>query len=164
MIEIVPIEPDHIESFHQTLDFVARERRYLAMLEAPAIESFRVFVQDIISHVHPQFVALSDGEVVGWCDVLPKGRPIYAHSGVLGMGLLPPFRGQGIGRRLIQRTLEAARATGLSRIELTVREENKNAIALYEKAGFVAEGLQRKAIKLDGKFENQLVMALLFES
>jgi hypothetical protein len=34
MIEIVPIEPDHIESFHRTLDFVAREQRYLAMLEA----------------------------------------------------------------------------------------------------------------------------------
>ena len=27
MVEIVPIAPEHIESFHRTLDFVARERR-----------------------------------------------------------------------------------------------------------------------------------------
>ncbi len=161
MIEIVPIGPEHIESFHRTLDFVARERRYLALLEAPPIESFRTFVQDVIKQGH-QLVALSEGEVVGWCDVRPKGRPIYAHSGVLGMGLLPPFRGRGVGRRLIQRTLETARAAGLSRIELTVREDNKNAIALYEKVGFTAEGLQRNAFKLDGQYANVIMMAVLF--
>src|SRR5262245_20015698 len=29
-VEITPIQPDHIASFHRALDFVARERRYLA--------------------------------------------------------------------------------------------------------------------------------------
>jgi ribosomal protein S18 acetylase RimI-like enzyme len=134
MVEIVAIGRDHIESFHRTLGMVARERRYLALPEAPPIAQFHSFVQDVIRQGRPQFAALSDGEVVGWCDVLPKGRPIYAHSGVLGMGLLPTFRGQGIGRRLLQRTLDAARAAGLSRIELTVREENANAIGLYRSA------------------------------
>src|SRR5262249_53955175 len=130
MIEIVPIAPGHIDSFHRTLDLVARERRYLALLEAPPIEEFRGFVLNVISRGYPQFVTLSDGEVVGWCDVLPKGRPIYAHAGVLGMGLLPPFRGLGLGRRLLRQTVDAARANGLSRVELTVREDNANAIAL----------------------------------
>jgi hypothetical protein len=31
MNEIVPIQPDHIGSFHRTFDFVARERRYPAL-------------------------------------------------------------------------------------------------------------------------------------
>ena len=163
MVEIVPIGPEHIESFHRTLDFVARERRYLALLEAPGIEQFRPFVEDVIRQGHAQFAASSDGEVVGWCDVLPRGRPIYAHVGVLGMGLLPPFRGQGIGRRLIEKALDAARSLGLSRIELTVRQDNLSAIALYEKTGFVAEGVQRNAIKLDGQHANLVMMALLFE-
>jgi ribosomal protein S18 acetylase RimI-like enzyme len=161
MIEIVPIEPDHIESFHRTLDFVARERRYLAFLEAPPIEQFRAYVRDIINQGHPQFVALSDGGVVGWCDVRSKGRPIYAHSGVLGMGLLPLFRGQGVGRRLIETTLDAARRLGLSRIELTVRQDNASAIALYKKVGFVTEGLQRNAFKVEGQYANLIMMALL---
>ena len=163
MIEIVPIESDHIDGFHRTLDFVARERRYLALLEAPPVEAFRAFVQDIIKQGRPQFVALSKGDVVGWCDVLPKGRSVYAHVGVLGIGLLPPFRGQGIGRRLIEKTLDAARSLGLWRIELTVREDNPNAIALYKKIGFVAEGVQRNAIELDGQYRNLVMMALLFE-
>jgi ribosomal protein S18 acetylase RimI-like enzyme len=163
MIEIVPISPAHIDSFHRALDLVVRERRYLALLEAPPIEEFRGFVQNIIRRGYPQFVALSVGEVVGWCDVLPKTWPIYAHTGVLGVALLPPLRGQGVGRRLITRTLEAARAYGLSRVELTVRENNRNAIALYRKFGFETEGLKRNALKIDGRHENLVLMALLFE-
>jgi len=107
-VEIVLIAQDHIESFHRALDFVARERRYLSFLEAPPLESVRAFVLDNISHGYPQLVALSAGQVVGWCDVVPKPRPIYAHVGVLGMGLLPEFRGQGLGDRLIRQTLAAA--------------------------------------------------------
>ncbi len=162
MIEIVPITTDHIDSFHRTLDFVARERRFLALMEAPPIESTRAFVQGIIKQGHPQFVAVSASEVIGWCDALPKPRPVHAHVGVLGMGLLPPFRGQGIGRQLIEKTLDAARDLGLSRIELTVREDNANAMALYEKIGFVAEGVQRNAFKVDGQYVNLVMMAQLF--
>jgi hypothetical protein len=76
-VEIVPVAQGHIESFHQALDIVARERRYLAFLEAPPIESTRGFIFNNIEHGYPQLVALSAGEVVGWCDVIPKPRPIY---------------------------------------------------------------------------------------
>jgi hypothetical protein len=69
-IEIVPIAQGHIDGFHRALDIVARERRYLAFLEAPPIEATRTFVLDNIKRGYPQFVAVSsNGEVVGWCDV-----------------------------------------------------------------------------------------------
>ena len=161
-VEIVPITQDHIESFHRALDFVARERRYLAFLEAPPLESTRAFVLNNIKQGYPQLVAVSAGEVVGWCDVMPKPRPIYAHGGVLGMGLLPQFRRQGIGERLIRQSLAAARAFGLHRVELTVRENNAGAIELYKKVGFAIEGLQRDAIQVDGAYENVILMAMLF--
>ena len=161
-VEIVPITQGHIESFHRALDIVARERRYLAFLEAPPIESTRAFILNNIEHGYPQLVALSAGEFVGWCDVIPKTRPIYAHGGVLGMGLLPQFRHQGIGKRLILQALAAAQAFGMQRVELTVRENNANAIALYKKVGFEIEGVQRNAILLDGTYENLILMAVLF--
>ncbi len=162
VIEIVPITQGHIESFHKTLDVVARERRYLAFLEAPPLESTRAFILDMIEQGYPQLVALSAGEVIGWCDVTPKARPIYAHSGVLGMGLLPQFRRQGIGKRLIAQSLAAARSFGLQRVELMVRENNRGAIALYKRMGFEIEGVQRNAILLDGTYENLILMAVLF--
>jgi ribosomal protein S18 acetylase RimI-like enzyme len=159
---IVPIAEGHIESFHRTLDIVARERRYLAFLEAPPLPSTRIFILDMIGQGYPQFVAMADGEVAGWCDIIPNSRPIKAHCGVLGMGLLPQFRGRGLGRRLILRTLDAARAFGLTRVELSVREDNANAIALYRTVGFVEEGVQRNAVRVDDNYENVVAMARLF--
>jgi ribosomal protein S18 acetylase RimI-like enzyme len=161
VVEIVPITQDHIDGFHRALDFVAREGRYLAFVEGPPLENTRAFVLDHIQRGHPQFVAISAGEVVGWCDVTPKERPIYAHGGVLGIGLLPRFRGQGIGTNLIRSTLAATRTIGLHRVELTVRQNNTRAIELYKKAGFAVEGLQRDAVQIDGLYENIVCMAIL---
>src|SRR5258707_4706547 len=129
IIEIVPITQGHIGSFHKTLDIVARERRYLSFLEAPPFEATRAFILDMIEQNYPQLVVLSGGEVIGWCDVTPKPRPIYAHSGVLGMGLLPQFRRQGIGKRVILQALAAARAFRLQPVELTGPGNHKKAIA-----------------------------------
>lgn len=56
-----------------------------------------------------------------------------------------------------------AQLKGLTRIELTVREHNKAAIALYEKYGFIKEGVHKNAVRIDGEYENHIFMALLFE-
>ena len=93
---------------------------------------------------------------------IPKDRPVYAHAYVLGMGLLPPFRGRGVGTRLMTTVLAAARRAGLHRVELTVRESNTAAIALYRTMGFEVEGCFRDAVRVDGAYENVLGMARLF--
>ncbi len=79
------------------------------------------------------------------------------------MGVLVSHRSQGIGKALIQAALEKARDIGLTRVELTVREENIRAKALYEKFGFVIEGFHRNAVKIGEKYENHLSMAVLFQ-
>jgi RimJ/RimL family protein N-acetyltransferase len=160
-VEITRMAAEYVEGFHRALDFVARERRYLAFLEAPPLESTRQFVLNNIAKGYPQFVAVTNGIVVGWCDVIPKSRPIHAHSGVLGMGLLPPFRGQGHGVALIQATLSEARRVGLVRFELTVHADNKRAIALYERLGFKKEGTMKSAALIDEHYKDVILMAIV---
>ncbi|MDM9644383.1 GNAT family protein [Rhizobium sp. S163] len=158
---IEPIAERHIESFHQALDTVARERRYLTFLEAPPLESTRDFVRDMIANGHSQFVAVSDGSVIGWCDIRRHSQPVHAHGGSLGMGLVPAFRGQGLGERLIRLTVDDALAKGLLRIELSVHADNVRAIRLYERVGFVREGVGRHAVCIDGRFLDVIQMALV---
>lgn len=161
---IVPIQEEHIDAFWAVLDSVARERQFLAFLEGPPMQSTRDFVLGQIRTNWPQVVAMHQEQLVGWCDISPLDRPVFAHIGSLGMGVLAAYRGQGIGTALISTALQMARAKGLTRIELTVREQNKPAIALYEKHGFVIEGVHKNGVCIDGKYENHLFMALLFDS
>jgi ribosomal protein S18 acetylase RimI-like enzyme len=160
-VEIVPIEAKHIEGFRRAVDQVARERKYLAMLEAPPLEKVSVLVLDNIANHHSQFVAVDDDDVVGWCDVLPKERPVYRHCGVLGMGVVASWRRKGHGRALLSAGLSHAARQGLVRIELVVRADNIRAISLYQRAGFETEGVLRDAARVDGKYYDLFLMSLI---
>jgi ribosomal protein S18 acetylase RimI-like enzyme len=155
--------PADVESFRSCLDAVARERRWLALLEAPPLDEVRRFFESQRRRGMIQFVAAAAARVVGWCDVIPKNVEGFRHSSDLGMGLLAEQRGRGLGRALLERTLEATRRSGLLRVELEVYATNTAAIALYERCGFRHEGLRRRARLLDGSADDVVEMALLFD-
>jgi ribosomal protein S18 acetylase RimI-like enzyme len=50
--------------------------------------------------------------------------------------VVPGHRGQGIGRTLLEATMEAAREAGATHIELTTGETDTEARSLYESSGF----------------------------
>lgn len=158
-ISVVPIGIQHIDGFRRCLDAVARERLHLGFLEAPPLERIRTFVETNIAEDLPQFVAVRDGEVVGWCDISPEELPGFTHCGHLGMGVRKEWRRKGAGRRLLQATVEKAKAKGLERIELEVYASNRAAIALYEQEGFRTEGVKRRGRKLDGRYDDVVFMA-----
>ena len=160
-ILIQPASLDLADGFWRALDVVAREHRYLIFQEAPPLESTRKFIAQVLAKGWSQFYALHDGKVVGWCDVVRDERPGMTHVGRLGIGLLPEFRGQKIGPRLLAATIADAFQKGLTRIELEVYAGNERAIALYKKFGFIEEGRKRHARCLDGVYEDSICMALL---
>ena len=135
-LAILPIQPAHIEGYRACLDAVAHEHAHLAMAAAPPLERLRAVVLDAIANGHPHLVALDDGRVVGWCDVTPRERRTPRDCGILGMGVLAPWRGKGHGWRMIRATIDGARAAGFRRVELTVHTSNVAAIGLYAKVGF----------------------------
>ena len=150
-----------LEGFWRCLDAVARERRYLALVEAPPLEEAQAFLEDARARGMVQLLAVAEGEVVGWCDAIPKPYEGMRHRASLGMGLLPAYRGRGLGTRLLVGTLEGAAAQGITRVELEVFATNERAIALYERHGFAHEGRKRGARVLDGRSEDILCMARL---
>jgi ribosomal protein S18 acetylase RimI-like enzyme len=160
-LQILPIGRAHLAGFHAAVDSVAKERRYLAMLEAPSFTRTRRLVLDSLRAGAVHMVAVAGDEVIGWCDLRPKTAPTLRHSAVLGMGILVAYRGQGIGRRMLAAALELAWARGIRRAELNVRSDNTAAIALYQRFGFVEEGTCRNYICIDGVDYDALLMARL---
>ncbi len=161
-VDIVPIAEQYIEGFWHALDTVAREHKYLAFLQAPPFAVTREWVLTQIRGNWPQVVAVHEGKVIGWCDITGLDRPVFAHRGVLGIGLLAPYRGKGIGKALMQKALELAQAQGLTRIELTVRKSNQPALSLYKSLGFQQEGIHKHALLFEGQYEDLISMALLY--
>jgi RimJ/RimL family protein N-acetyltransferase len=161
-IRVVPNGDAYVESFREALNAVARERKYIAFLEAPPLEEVRKFVQGNLRGGRPCFVALDGARVIGWCDISSLNRPVFAHAGILGMGVVDGYREQGVGTALISATLAAAKAAALTRVELTLHQHNLRAMKLYEKMGFVVEGVKRRGVCIDGEFEDLICMALLF--
>ena len=160
--QIVPLAERHIAGLRAVVDAVARERRYLAMLRGFPLGETRAFVRARLRCRDPFFVALTGSRVVGWCDVQRVPRDTMKHGGILGMGILDGFRAQGIGSALMHATLERAKKRGFTRVELTVRKDNRRAMALYKKFRFVAEGVKRNAFRIDGKYYDLFSMAVLF--
>ncbi len=161
---VAKITEQDTEGFHNALDIVCKEGLFLAFLEAPPLERCVAFVRRNIKNNYPQFVAKCGDKVVGWCDILPNAKSqSRMHMGVLGVGLLPEARGQGVGKKLLQATIDAAKAYGMTRIVLDVRSTNENAIALYKSLGFEIEGLHRNDLMIDGIYHHSYSMALLFE-
>lgn len=128
-------------------------------MEAPSFASTWEFVKGNLARGEIQLVAIEDGEVIGWCDILRRQFEGYRHCGTLGIGVLPEHRGRGVGKRLITEALRQAASKGIERVELEVYASNVRARALYEKLGFITEGRKRRARKLDGVYDDVIVMS-----
>lgn len=149
----------YIPSYHVALSTVASERVYIEMIESPPLEKVISFQRGLIARNGPVYYAINNDRVVGWCDVFPIENPRQSHRGGLGMGLIPEFRGQGLGSKLLKAVLDHAKNFGLEKVELNVYTSNSPAVALYRKFGFEQEGLIKKYRKLDGQYFDCLVMA-----
>jgi RimJ/RimL family protein N-acetyltransferase len=150
----------YFRSYYETLANVAAEKIYIEMTEPPPFEKVVSFQNALISKNGPVYYALLNDQVVGWCDAFPSDNPRLAHRASLGMGLLPEFRGQGLGTKLLSTVVKHAKVTGLEKMELHVYTSNLAAIALYTKLGFEEEGVIRRYRKLDGQYFDSMIMGL----
>jgi RimJ/RimL family protein N-acetyltransferase len=160
-IEIRPFQISDLENFNATLNTICAERRYLASVDGFSLEESRQFIQSGLNGGMIQQVAAVGNQIVGWCDVIPYPEPGFTHVARLGMGILKDFRGCGIGTRLLSACLAQAKDTPLEKVELHVFADNAAAIALYQKLGFQSEGCKQRGRKIDGKYQDIVLMALM---
>lgn len=75
-----------------------------------------------------------------------------------------PFQDKGIGSRAIEKLISMVKATAsYRRIEALVVPDNVRSIRILEKAGFEKEGMLRKVLKINGKWEDHNLYSFLIE-
>jgi ribosomal-protein-alanine N-acetyltransferase len=86
------------------------------------------------------WVAEFGGHVAGYAVIWYIG-----YEGELGnLAVAPEWRRRGVGRFLLDWTLDGARQSGVEKVFLEVRVSNRGAQQLYERRGFVKAGIRRR--------------------
>lgn len=113
------------------------------------------------SSTQAMFVAESKDKILGFAVGIGGSAHRSRHSVSLVMGVLHAYWNKGIGGALIQALEAWAKAKKMHRLELSVMAHNTRAIAFYEKYGFEREGIKRDALRIAGKYVNEIYMSKL---
>jgi putative acetyltransferase len=82
------------------------------------------------------WIAEDDSGLLGTCGLFPRDATTFE---LRKMYVDPRARGRGIGRRLLERALDAARDLGARSVVLDTLHTMEDAIRLYERYGFVRD-------------------------
>ncbi|MEK3888058.1 GNAT family N-acetyltransferase [Bacillus sp. FSL K6-3431] len=107
--------------------------------------------------------AFDDGvSLVGIVTFMRESSLKTGHKGnIFGMYVTPEGRGQGLGKSLMFELIRMVKNyDGLEQINLTVVSENDSAKKLYNSVGFEVYGVERKALKFNGRYFDEDLMVL----
>ncbi|MEK7513887.1 MAG: GNAT family protein [Patescibacteria group bacterium] len=94
---------------------------------------------------------------LGGCDIEKLGKR-QTHIGSFGIVLLKECRGQGIGYKLAQKTIQLAKEKlGIQQVVLNCFVNNEIGINFYKKLGFKQYGLHPKAVLYKGKCIDEIM-------
>ncbi len=133
------------------------------LYEQMEIRNFKSVFDDLVNR--KVLFVFEDGDIpTGMCKLVPQQQRNSHIVYLGGIAVHPFFAGKGEGIKMMQEIIEYAKQNGFLRIELSVASINEKAIRLYEKAGFVKEGLLKKFtyLKSENKFLDEVMMAYLF--
>jgi len=94
------------------------------------------------------------------CAEVELGFEAKSHVGNFGISVALEFRGQGIGEKLMELTINESikKLFGLRIVTLELFYENQIAQNLYRKLGFIEYGKLPNGLKRKGKFDDAIYM------
>lgn len=135
------------ERFHQEAIRERTQERWKRLLKEPGWRrSWGVFDGNLVVGS----ASLSGGEL-----------RTELHRVTLGMAVLRPYRGRGLGGRLLQEAIDWCRLQpSIEWLDLGVFGDNLPAQALYRKFGFQTIGEVRDRWRIDGRIIDEITMTL----
>ena len=106
-------------------------------------------------------VAIADGEIVATTAVIRDALSWSAHVADVRLLVLPESRGRGVGRALLEASMDHAIAQGATKLTARMTPDQVGAITLFEESGFRGEALLRDHVcDADGKAHDLAILSL----
>ncbi|MFT4024662.1 MAG: GNAT family N-acetyltransferase, partial [Flavihumibacter sp.] len=127
-------------------------RLVTADTEPVSVESRLQWFNEHDAHKRPLWVVEDAGKnIVGWVSFQSfYGRPAYDATAEISIYLAENQRGKGLGREILQYSLDKAPSLGISTILGFIFSHNVPSLRLFEKTGFGAWGVLPGIALLDG--------------
>jgi RimJ/RimL family protein N-acetyltransferase len=120
-------------------------------------------IQTAVDNSNLLLVAENDNNIVGFLSA-QRGKPNRVkHTAYIVVGIRKAYQGKGIGNIFFNKLDLWARQNTVTRLELTVMCPNNIAKHLYEKNGFVIEGIKKNSMLVDGEYVDEYYMAKIYE-
>ena len=100
------------------------------------------------------------GRVVGYIRLkTPTQLPENSHViQVQGLAVHPDARGHGAATALLTAAEQRVRARGARKLSLRVLSTNHAALGVYERLGFIREGVLREEFLINGSYVDDVLM------
>lgn len=168
--QVIKLRKVQVKDASLLLDFlteVNRETRNLSREPhevTMSLEDEIAFIKRVLDSENDSFfVAFDDESVIGTIGYHGSSLERLRHKVSLGISVLKRYHGKGIGSVLMEALIEEAKANKKHKIELEVRLDNKEAISLYEKFGFVVEGTRKDGFYAEERYIDLLLMGKILE-
>jgi len=108
------------------------------------------------------FGAFDGDELVGIVTIGRESHRHLAHKAlIMGMYVRGDRQGRGIGRALLQATLDLARSVAeIRQVNIIANAGNGPAQKLYESLGFRAYGREPRSMRIHGEWHDEVLMSL----
>ena len=160
-VTIRPARQDDIAGIVGTVRQVAREGTYI---EAENVAQQLDYEESLLRHNDFEsrvfFVATVEDEVVGWVHLDVPEIDKLEHTAELTVGIVEEYRGHGIGSRLLERGLEWAADTGLSKVYNSFPATNEAAIQFFDDHGGEIEAVRSDHYRIDGDPVDEVMMGI----
>ncbi|HBE85182.1 MAG TPA: N-acetyltransferase [Lachnoclostridium sp.] len=161
---IRPIEENDAESLWQMMSALDAETKYM-MYEPKErmknIDRIKSTIKEAVTGNNLFLVAEADHVIVGYISAQKGILRRVKHSAYIVVGIRAAYQRQGIGTSFFKQLDKWADEKGVTRFELTVMCINDAARRLYEKNGFVVEGIKKNSMVVDGTYVDEYYMAKL---
>lgn len=105
------------------------------------------------------YVAEYEGKVIGLGILMNHGNIRKRHVAAITLMVNSNYHNKGVGSLLMKNLIDLSKRLNIIRLELSVFRDNYKAINLYNKFGFVEEGIKIKSALKNGCYSDEVMMA-----
>lgn len=156
---ILPATPNDFNDIIKIYNHAVDEKFATADTEYVTLESRKVWFAQHSPESYPIYLAVQDGEIIGWCSLSPHrpGRKALRTVAEISYYIHKDHRRKGVANSLIKYTIESAKILGFKNLISILLDLNKPSIHILEKFGFEMWGHLPDVADIDGVICGQFI-------